>query len=542
MSSVNRRPSLLSGTRSLARAAVTLIALVGVGCVVPSLSLDGYPCPADKDCGTGYYCIQGMCRSEPDCANPEDCPCESYCTADGACRMLECKVDRDCRCGYRCSSGGCVHPSKYKETCKAHLECASGRCLLGQCGGPCGRDSDCPAGRSCRLRKCVELAKEGEVCGSSDDCEQRLLCVRGTDGKLRCRSECLPGAPLCSGGKRCKLVELPTGTPTGACVAPTGGLSESARCKTGANECEVDLLCHQVSGEARCRRLCRVAMGGCPATQVCTGFRADAPKLGVCLARDCSTTRPCPTGSFCSNGVCVSGCKVDSDCLSHLHCNSGSCTDKQCDYPGRVCVAGEVCSGHRCSPESPKPRTCRHDGDCETSEKCVKVGGDKSLRCRRTCDIGDSAACTRSEVCLPLSFGKGVCYPRAGGGTAGALCNEKDKRCEWSHLCANTGAGNICLKVCYSQGRPCPQGLSCSSSSGLGLYVCRNLSSKSLGQPCGPLDGRCTPIDKLVCLAIASFRGICRQRCIPGSGSSTCKSNERCAFISVTEGACVPKS
>lgn len=212
------------------------------------------------------------------------------------------------------------------EECEPPLSCVwdvrvrARRCL----GNECDSDADCQLGFVCRATetegRSVPLCfvqgvrKEGELCErnplkSNEACEGDLLC----------------NYRFC--GRRCRL-EDPASCPEHSACVKDGVLEPSCVPSCLRDGCLGGKRCFQIDGELS---VCGVLGGDtdceahpCPSGEQCGKNIADLPdRVYMVCFRPCDANRPCPPGSFCSDGACVEECD---------HTVRGSCG------PNRTCI------------------------------------------------------------------------------------------------------------------------------------------------------------------------------------------------------------
>jgi hypothetical protein len=200
-----------------------------------------------------------------------------------------------------------------------------------------GAIPECPPGTmlerdptTCCVFACVPIScPPGPSCDASGSCPDGATCVNGScvaicpDGSIptpdfpACGA-CMPPPPKCDSTTPC-----PTGT---HCDATVGG------CVPDPPACWVDSDCQ--AGQH-----CEGAVK-CPAGAVC--IVADHP--GVCVPNPppppppCDSTTPCPTGTTCSNGVCVAGLCEVTQCGPELGMANWTCQDGSVGGPTGRCL------------------------------------------------------------------------------------------------------------------------------------------------------------------------------------------------------------
>lgn len=177
----------------------------------------------------------------------------------------------------------------------------------------------------------------------------------------------------------------------------------------------------------------------------------------------CSASKPCPSGQYCWNGLCVNGCLSNGDCADDQYCSidefigHGVCVNKEvptcsgdadCDT-GQQCLSG-VCSTRDTSVDRCTPRLDGQDG-CDPFSICLAED-----------EEGEQTSCYAFPPCPE----DGVCPV----GQLGAVCNEGDI----------PQKARICLTSLCKDDSHCPARFSCVLGSG-SLGFC---SDGSWGSPC----------------------------------------------------------
>lgn len=251
-----------------------------------------------------------------------------------------------------------VASSKDILTCDAK-DCAKARSLL-------PREEAAPGTTTCRSNSdcksdapicsgngtCVECTASSYTCsGSRPYCDSaRAKCV-----------ECLAGSYACSSGAVCS---------DGVCKACDGnfGSSSSARCNGNAPFCKGGVC-------GACSVHNEYGDGGVVTVDDCAsaGMICD-PSSGACGVA-CGVTGACPSGTTCSNNVCIplgangESCSFGAQCLSGA-CDDGTCGARNASY----CTSDVQCLSGKCSSDSycgvAVGGTCTSTTECR-SGSCV---------------------------------------------------------------------------------------------------------------------------------------------------------------------------
>ncbi|MGV3625091.1 MAG: hypothetical protein ACO1OB_30000 [Archangium sp.] len=201
----------------------------------------------------------------------------------------------------------------------------------------------------------------------------------------------------------------------------------------------------------------------------------------------CSSSRPCPSGQFCFNGICALGCTSNANCRGDQYCDTEG--DRLCHNNSvptcsvsTDCFEQQVCIAGFCS--TPPPQT-----QCNPDEA---PSGNDGCDARSVCfDKGSSSMPEPKCYSLPACAADKTCPT----GTQGAVCNDE--------LIPNKE--KICLIGLCRNASNCPADWACVR--GVSTDVLGLCSSKTPGSPCaGPAD----------CLSnscyqpIAGFVGFCQ--------------------------------
>ena len=188
-------------------------------------------------CGATAHCTPGyVCRDRPIGSNDVGLPAEAEPAVHGFCIGLDpgAGSGTPCQSEFGCPGAEtCIgqflrsvgRPDRYcargegfftvGQTCAAHADCASGRCIEGLCSGICDDNDDCGSRLGCREDAAVATDDTGETrivggqcdlpdtqCGGDNDCRSDALC-----GEDRCI--CAGGA--CAIGCRSPIETCPAG-------------------------------------------------------------------------------------------------------------------------------------------------------------------------------------------------------------------------------------------------------------------------------------------------------------------------------------------
>ncbi len=375
---------------------VVLLALLGAGCVVGEVAVEGRPCSDDDECGPGTRCEVASRR------------CVRRALADALPR--ERAADQSARDG-AADHGSDVRASDQRPPDHRPPDLPPPRCddKLKN-----GSETDVDCGGSCPA-KCGD----GKTCALAADCSS-AICQSGTCVAANCTNGKKDGSESdvdcgglvcakCAGGK--------------ACIAALDCASKIC----AANLCTTPSCTDKV-------------LNGTETDLDCGG--ASCPKCGT--GKACSAASDCASG-VCTNKVCQAatcndsvknGSEGDVDCGGS--CPSRCAVGKKCNL-GSDCVQG-VCSGGTCAAAS-----C-FDGVKNGSEPDTDCGGPCALKCANGKSCAVSSDCS-SQTCLG-----GTCVNPCSDGIKDG--NETDVDCGGS-CPANCADGKGCLVAADCQSQVC---------------------------------------------------------------------------------------
>lgn len=439
-------------------------------------------CVSDAQCAAGAFCKAGICEElqKPGDKCARDAQCKSGFCTDGVCCDSACNGQCESCGGGKClpvtgapvgvrpacaGDGGdacagacdgtlrtsCVYPGA-EVVCRdaacvagvatvvAHCT-GAGACAASQtvdCPNDCEGDicagdaclvaSDCKEGERCIAGTCAPQGPDGAVCGSAADCDSGF-CVDGVCCDKACDGQC----EACDGKKPGVCAPI-SGAPHGArpacssdgsacggtcdgreplgCSYPDGTVCRAGSCAPGQDGNEA-----VATVEASCN-----GSGQCPAEreQACGGAGCDAQEQ-LCNG-DCADGSACPSGQYCSAGICVTAQPTGTSCQAGSECASGFCVDgyccgsacddrcAACDVPGLLgkcspvtgsthggrpgCQGGGVC-GAQCDGQNvtdcafPDEGTSCSEPYCNSGTAVAASACDGAGQCR----AGEATAC-----------------------------------------------------------------------------------------------------------------------------------------------------
>ncbi len=185
----------------------------------------------------------------------------------------------------------------------------------------------------------------------------------------------------------------------------------------------------------------------------------------------CNSSKPCPSGQFCFNGLCAIGCNTNAECAS----------DQYCDTDWKQCRNKTVST----CPETP----------CAETQSCVQGYCTAKEVPATQCDPsgGPNDGCATDAFCLdPNDTGTPKCHtfppcPQDGNcpvGAYGALCNDNLLQ----------GKARVCLPNACKTAANCPANWHCVKFNQ--NDVIGSCSNGGPGSPCSAgtecLSGNCT--------------------------------------------------
>jgi len=366
------------------------------------LALDGFykPIPPDMISGEGL----------PDLDISPDIP------------VVPCGSDEDCENGWVCDPASNVCVQCYED---AHCHKDGYVCIDNACVelAPCDEDTPCPPGLICdfELGVCVE-------CLTDDDCEDGYEC---NDGFCEKKKPYCDDETPCPDGMHCNVH-------TNECVY----------CLDDTH-CADDQWCDIAEGECK-QDLCN------PGETVCVSGGVKQCKENGSGYGD---TMPCPEGTMCENGECVS-VQICTPGISHC---INEAAFKLCNWTGDMWEVYECQPGEKCVDEGEGHALCvgKCDPNCEKTP--VNFCGPDANDCGYLCDICQPGySCPEGVMGLP----PGTSVP------CEEVCTCEGKECGFDNCgnsCGICPGGFLCQAgVCIYVGYDCEQGFECVLDCGAG--------------------------------------------------------------------------
>lgn len=415
------------------------------------------------------------------------------------------------------------------DTCSAHANCGSGRCLSfpeggDYCATPCAADADCPGGFSCaavptaKAKLCLPnnlyCHEGGGTIPLGGYCYGHATCASGTCLPTRtsaqCTDSCDPATDSCPGGMSCVMMSGQCDGPCALCLKTgTGAIGEPCLDATTCSEA----VCVGEGDVGRCSAFCDAAGDPCPDGATCAG--------GLCTQPgERPTGAPCDTGFDCAGALCLSlgliGAECSARCGDAAPC-AGNATCERFDL-ARECSSAADCGGPPCETIKPGIKLC----GCASAEDC-----------------GAGETCGLSGLGGPKVCQLRLCQVSSASSKEGELCDAEHPCVAGLSCDLSGGHWGLCRAACTPGADPCPAESGCAWSAG----------ASSPAGLCQPLDGAtatgaCSDVVPcqagLACVSVAGAAGACAADCVPPDGP--CASGV-CTDLGATgwpgRGACV---
>jgi hypothetical protein len=424
----------------------------GSGTCGMNKKVNGLPCGAASECGSGY-CVDGTCCNSSctglcqacnvpgslgSCVNvpagtqdpnstPSTCVGSQYCDGSGVCQSglkangTTCAMDTECGSAH-CADGVCCD-SGCTGTCTAcNLPGSKGSCvsvgagMTDPNGSPaCTSPNYCNADRSCTSGK----RANGSACGSASECASGN-CV----DKVCCDSACAGTCQTCS---------------TGTCGLVPAGMDPRGNCKgtlaACGGTCDGQGACAFAPQGKSCRTTgCQPDLGLITNSGTCDG----AGNCPVDPTTDCHGF-----GCFTdSNGaaMCKTDCSTDPDCAIRRYCDVVAADAGAPDGGGPSSCPSQFALGHACT----------RNPQCLSGTCAIPTGGTVGTCCNTDCS--KCGSCDATGTCVPFAAGtdpNGDCMDSASDPTH--VCGGK---CDGHAHCAYPAAGVTCgtCKSCNGSG------------------------------------------------------------------------------------------
>ncbi|CAC5397521.1 unnamed protein product [Mytilus coruscus] len=337
---------------------------------LPSVSCgSGKPsCPAKYQCKTAPGGIGVCCPFVCPPTNCQPCPFGYAIDANG-CQTCTCKP----RCGPVCAifcPFGNVMDENNCPTCRCKTGCKGNVNPLGSISCGSGQQR-CPARYQCNT---PSAGGSGVCCPYECPLYKCKSCPYGYVIDAN-------GCQTCTCKPRCG--------PVCAISCPFGNVMDENNCPT----CRCKTVCPQIKCSRPCLNGYKHDMNGCQTCQCLPACEKGTPQ-GTCRFGPLDS-KPCPSGTYCTNSVC---CKIPckfGDPHPTLSCGMVIGSNK-CPA-GYSCLGGPADEYFACCPDENKPtpdkcpidrypkskcyvrRSCRNDSSCLGKKKCCKQG------CRYKC-------------------------------------------------------------------------------------------------------------------------------------------------------------
>jgi hypothetical protein len=429
------------------------------------------------------------------CRLNSDCLPQLFCNDDGRC-TFECREDRDCA-SERCVSGQCrpslsqvPDASTLRDTGSQIGECVEDNDCIGRAqiceAGVCTSDctvTSCPDGQTCNSStgRCSEAI---DVC-TNVHCALDEFCDVNSGACVALPADCRTTA--CPEGFICR-------TPDGRCVrVPTD-------CRASA--CPELFECDQETGRCQLQPDCR--RDGCPDGQRCD----DQSHACVAAHGDGTLGSACQRAAECESNLCL---EVSVEGENHVVCATPCCSEFDCPlgFGCRYTLGINVCLPSRIYPPG-------YSFDAATGQPC----GAGARACQSgLCNLGENQCL--GICCTDADCGGRLCQLRQVGERARAICG--------LNLVGlgQTGAG-------------CASELDCMSG------ICVPVAGGVGGLPGQCADLCCTNaqcLGQTTCGQIVGLGGTIVSACVPlppgpSADGQACQSDATCASGQCVERAC----
>ncbi len=366
----------------------------------------GVSCRA-PDCQNDRATLEAFCDGAGTCPPiaQQDCPAADTCVGTLCSGPGSCTGDTDCSSTQYCSGGVCVPQKDVGTSCNTAAECTSSECVDGYC---------CSSACTGQCQACDVSGFEG-------------ICTPVGGAPHGSRKSCSSDGTVCAGA-------CDGSNPT-ACAYP--GAAIGCRAPSCANG--VATLGAACQGDGSCAPL---------QLQSCDPVGCDTNN--VQCAGTCTIDSDCPSGNYCSAGICVPESSNGATCGAAAQCASGNCVDGVCcdtACTGQCASCDRAGAPGTCGPVSGAPRDGRPA--CPGSGAC---GG--------FCDGTNQNSCSMPN----LDISCGVAFCAGGFSTAIPTCNGNGQcliptptSCD-PYECDSSGLG--CLSSCVADS-DCALGLVC---------------------------------------------------------------------------------
>ena len=237
------------------------------------------------------------------------------------------------------------------------------------------------------------------------------------------------------------------------------------------------------------------------------------------MAIECRLTSDCVSPLICESQRCVPQCRTDVDCGADETCVADKCERRHPQVRicllSRDCRSGETCRAGICTvaalittPTNPPPDAgvmmslpdsgapgadasipagLPYGAVCTAASQCASMlclGAGSDGRCTRACM--DDRDCTYPDACVDVAGAAGQCATAPSVGATGALCPNGPSDCASGLCLAPPGVAAVCTHQC-SPLPSCPAGLTCQpipDGAGGAVAVCFPGNGGGFGEPC----------------------------------------------------------
>ena len=369
------------------------------GCCPPSTSWYG----PNQSCG-----YSGAAQFPTNPPSTASCCCDwgkiyngTACVPDTTPPTLPTCINTGCAAGLVCtSSGACANPN----TCPTV---------------PCGAGQVCNSSGVCVDQYTCTPTNLNGTCVSGS------MCVQTGTNQGTCQVSCSPSTPngVCASGSMC----VQSGANQGTCQVSCSPSTPNGVCASGS-------MCVQSGAN---QGTCQVSCSPSTTNGVCaSGYCSPSGNCGPCTVTGASNPNPCPSGTSCFNGSCVTtctdspSCNIGATCTDTGTCNGGTSTSPQVN----LCVTVPGASAQSISTGA--EATCMPvpvDG-------ISNIGGPMNYRGERWLAINKYMPVPSSNM-----------YTTPEGGEAYTASGYPTTTNDWSGGCANYGIDGVSCNSVMNQ-------------------------------------------------------------------------------------------
>jgi len=239
----------------------------------------------------------------------------------------------------------------------------------------------------------------------------------------------------------------------------------------------------------------------------------------------CATSRPCPSGLVCDDGICESACPTgQSSCMGF--CRATQTDINHCGTCSNVCMPGQECRAGACNTVCTSPTV-----NCGNVCRDPQADNNHCGGCNRPCTGGTT--CTQGACQCPS--GQSACNAVCTNVQSDpANCGNCGNRCATGQLCSNGACTTVCGAGQTNCGGTCRNVTNDVGACGSCTNVCR-----------APTGGTVSCVNSNCVAACPTGRITCSNACVdPATSSAHCGAcGNACSVLSAcTGGVCCLRS